>query len=496
MQIVHFHQSNSCRVIYTMDDRSVVARWKVCDDCRFAWVTRCVAAVYDILDLVLGDNPADDRSLPIIVAANQRSSAVVQFQCGISHWIRNAILTELRANGANDHSLWLSALNNEPADHHVVARLHKGARTDIAQDRIGTGAKIVHFYESNSSGAAHSTHDRGVVTRWKVCDNSRFAWVTRCVAAVYDTLDLVLGDNPADDRSLPVIIRGNQRSGAIVQFQCGISHWIRNAILTELRANGANDHSLWLSALNNEPADHHVVARLHKGARTDIAQDRIGTGAKIVHLDQSNSSGAAHSTHDRGVVTRWKVCDNSRFCCVTRCVAAVRDILDLVLGDNPADDRSLPVIIRGNQRSGAIVQFQCGISHRIRNAILTELRANGANNYPFGGRALHDKPANHHVIAGLNKGARGDVAELCAVGCPVEPVHLIGLRRACAASCSPTAPTRAYPEAATRILPGGRVIRCDRAIGPAPFAQRGIRHVGLDLNPVRTGSKHCGSGQV
>src|SRR6516165_4033281 len=101
IQIVYFHQSNPGRVIYTADDRSVVARWKIRDDCRFAWVTWCVAAVYDILDLVLGDNPADDRSLPVIIRGNQRSSAIVQFQYGISHWIRNAILTELRANGAN-----------------------------------------------------------------------------------------------------------------------------------------------------------------------------------------------------------------------------------------------------------------------------------------------------------------------------------------------------------------------------------------------------------
>src|SRR2546423_1470111 len=82
------------------------------------------------------------------------------------------------------------------------------------------------------------------------------------------------GENtPADDRSLPVIIRGNQRSGAIVLFQWGTSHWIRDAILTDLRANGANNSPLGSRPLHNNPADHHVVARLHKGARTDIAQD-------------------------------------------------------------------------------------------------------------------------------------------------------------------------------------------------------------------------------
>src|SRR5436305_1965323 len=133
MQIVHFHQSNHCRVIYTVDDRSVVAHWKVCDDCRFAWVTRCVAAVYDILDLVLGDNPADDRSLPVIIRGNQRSGAIVQFQCGISHWIWNAILTELRANGANNYSFRGRALHDKPDNHHISAGLNKGATGDVAE---------------------------------------------------------------------------------------------------------------------------------------------------------------------------------------------------------------------------------------------------------------------------------------------------------------------------------------------------------------------------
>src|SRR6266446_8092193 len=113
---------------------------------------------------------------------------------------------------------------------------------------------------------------------------------------------------------------------------------------------------------------------------------------EIVDFHQSNSGGAVNTTYDRGVVTRWQIGYDRRLHRVPRSVTAVLNILDLVLGDNPADDRSLPVIIRGNQSSGAVVQFQCGISHWIRDAILTELRANGANNYPFGGRALHDKP--------------------------------------------------------------------------------------------------------
>src|SRR5438034_978354 len=103
--------------------------------------------------------------------------------------------------------------------------------------------QIVHFHESNSRGAVYTAHDSRVVARWQICDDSRFPSVTRSVTAVLDFLHLVVGDNSADDSSLPVIIRGNQSSSAIVQFQRWILQWIGNAKLTELRANGADNHS-------------------------------------------------------------------------------------------------------------------------------------------------------------------------------------------------------------------------------------------------------------
>src|SRR5437773_7023187 len=94
--------------------------------------------------------------------------------------------------------------------------------------------QIVHFHQSNSGGAVYTTHDRGVVARWQVRNDCRFARVSGSVAAVYDILNLVVSDNSADDCSLPVIIRGNQSSGAVVQFQRRISQGVRYAILTEL----------------------------------------------------------------------------------------------------------------------------------------------------------------------------------------------------------------------------------------------------------------------
>ncbi len=42
------------------------------------------------------------------------------------------MLSELRAYGANNYPLWFGPLNNEAANHYVVACLHKGARTDVA----------------------------------------------------------------------------------------------------------------------------------------------------------------------------------------------------------------------------------------------------------------------------------------------------------------------------------------------------------------------------
>src|SRR5438105_538839 len=135
MQIVHFHESNSGGAVYPAYDRRVVARRKLCDNRRFPSVTRSVTAVLDFLHLVVCDNPADDRSLPIIVSANQSASAIVQFQCWILQWIGNAKLTELRTNGADNHSFWSRALHDESTNHHVIARLHKGTRGDVTKPR-------------------------------------------------------------------------------------------------------------------------------------------------------------------------------------------------------------------------------------------------------------------------------------------------------------------------------------------------------------------------
>src|SRR6266550_66421 len=133
--------------------------------------------------------------------------------------------------------------------------------------------QIVYLHEANSSHVVYTAHDRGVVTRWQICDDRRFSSVTGRVAPSLNLADLIAGDNPTDDGRCPVVIRGNQSSRAVVQLQCRISQCIRNAVLSELWPNGAHNHPLGYQPLNNKPSDHHVVPRLHEGATTDVGQN-------------------------------------------------------------------------------------------------------------------------------------------------------------------------------------------------------------------------------
>ena len=88
----------------------------------------------DFLDLIVHYNPADDRSLPIIVRSNQSSYAVVQFQSWISQYVGHSKWRELRANGTDDDHLWSVALDDEAANHYIVRCLDKAASADVGQD--------------------------------------------------------------------------------------------------------------------------------------------------------------------------------------------------------------------------------------------------------------------------------------------------------------------------------------------------------------------------
>ena len=70
VQVVYFHESNPGRVVYTPHNRGVVARLQVRNYRRLRWVSWSVAAVLNIDQLVLCDNTADYRLLPVIIRAD------------------------------------------------------------------------------------------------------------------------------------------------------------------------------------------------------------------------------------------------------------------------------------------------------------------------------------------------------------------------------------------------------------------------------------------
>src|SRR6476659_5049362 len=77
----------------------------------------------------------------------------------------------------------------------------------LLKDRL----QIVHFHQSIARSVVHTPYDRGVVSRRQHSNDGRLAWLSRSMPTVLDRANLVGGDDPADYRSLPVVIRGNQR---------------------------------------------------------------------------------------------------------------------------------------------------------------------------------------------------------------------------------------------------------------------------------------------
>src|SRR6266404_3835404 len=130
--------------------------------------------------------------------------------------------------------------------------------------------QIVHFYQRNPDTDVLATHNRGVSARWQVCIDRRLAWLRRSMPAALNIHDLVLGDNSADYRSLPVIVRGNQSTAAVVQFQLRISQYVLNAVLSQLWTNGAHDYPLRSAPLDDEPSDHHVIAIQNNAATANV----------------------------------------------------------------------------------------------------------------------------------------------------------------------------------------------------------------------------------
>src|SRR5438309_949735 len=122
-----------------------------------------------------------------------------------------------------------------------------------------------------------------------------------------------------------------------------------------------------------------------------------------VHFDQRDTDRVVLAAHDRGVISRCERRDDGALKIIGR-----RKTGGLNLGFLAVS----PVVVKGDDGAIPIMQLQGRIGQRIGNAILGQGGANGAHDYSLLSAASNNKAADHDIVAGLDKGARGDVAQL------------------------------------------------------------------------------------
>ena len=134
-------------------------------------------------------------------------------------------------------------------------------------------SQVVYFHKSNSSGVVSASHYRGVVPRLQRCNYRRLACRSRSMPAVLDGVDLVGGDNAADHCVCQLSLEAITAPVPSCSSNFGLANALGTLYGGEFRTNRAHNDRLWSGSLNDETADHHVVARLHKGARTDVGRE-------------------------------------------------------------------------------------------------------------------------------------------------------------------------------------------------------------------------------
>ena len=93
---------------------------------------------------------------------------------------------------------------------------------------------------------------------------------------------------------LPVVIRDQERSIVVAQFQRWIGQRIRHTEGGQARPDAAHDNPVSRRAWSaqDEARDHDVVARADKGPRADIGQLRENGLTEIVDFNQTDTRGA------------------------------------------------------------------------------------------------------------------------------------------------------------------------------------------------------------
>src|SRR5450755_2526099 len=265
--------------------------------------------------------------------------------------------------------------------------------------RLRASWNVINFHDRYASGVVLPAYDCRVTTGRERRDNRGLAQVGRWNASRYDLAFLC---------RLPIIVRGEGRATAVVEFQGGIQQRIRYAKVRQRWTDRSNEH-FRQPVPGDETTDQNVVSRFDKSARADIPQLRIGRRIQIIGFHHSYTSRVVLSAQDRSVtsIVRGQRSDERRFQVVGRWDTRRFDLSLLAA----AVGSGFPVVVCREGGAAAVMQLQGGVGQKVREE-LGQRRTDAAHNHTLRIGPRDDEPADQHIVSSLHAQARRDIEQL------------------------------------------------------------------------------------
>ena len=160
------------------------------------------------------------------------------------------------------------------------------------------GSAVVDFDHTDAGAAGGARQQRCVKPRRQRGGDAGFQWARRRQAGRGNFRGL-------NRIFLPVVIRNQDRTIAVAQFQIRIGQRAGHAQCRKAGANAAHDHSIESARLRRlaqeEAGNYHVVTGADKGPGAQVRHLRFRSLIEIVDFDQGNAGGVAVAAHNRGV---------------------------------------------------------------------------------------------------------------------------------------------------------------------------------------------------
>lgn len=204
------------------------------------------------------DAGGSDRHLlgvfPVVIRDDEGAVTVTQLQGRIDQRVADALRREGRSEGP-DEDFGSAAIEDEAADHGVIARLDETASADVGQLGVRGGVEVVGFDEADAGAAILAAEDGGVACACcgKGGDDGGFQVLGRRDAGGFD-LGL-LG-------FLPVVVAENDFTVRPVQLEGRIGEDAGQSHGAEGWAEAAKEHSFRIGAEDDDSPDEDIVAGL------------------------------------------------------------------------------------------------------------------------------------------------------------------------------------------------------------------------------------------